>query len=185
MTNNANTPGLLPDVPEYTAQIIHLWVAEESVRILSQQKKPLEMLRQHLMQSDEHRKHLIDELLSKESITIVLQGEHAPIAKQLLAECERIHQVVSKNEQHIVYQGCYMLLLPLIVAYRAKGKKAKEMGEIEILCTILYNAMMQSLDKEQEQYCPTDSNTIRQIGALFALLDQEYHKIHHNAFDHE
>ena len=183
MTNQANTPGLLPDVPEYTAQIIHLWIAEESIRIFTRQQQPLELLQQHLMQSDPLRQRLMRELLSEESVAQILSGQHAPITKQLLAECEAIHKKVSQDERNIVYQGCYILVLPTIVAFRAKDSYAKEMGEIEILCTILYNATMQGLIGSSTaggaEYSPTDTRVYQQISALFALLDQEYHHKHH------
>ena len=182
MTNQANTPGLLPDVPEYTAQIIHLWIAEESIRILTRQQQPLELLQQHLMQSDPLRQGLMKELLSEESVAQILSGQHAPVTKQLLAECEAIHKKVSQDERNIVYQGCYILVLPTIVAFRAKDPHAKEMGEIEILCTILYNATMQGLigsSTAGAEHSPTDTRVYQQISALFALLDQEYHRKHH------
>lgn len=188
MTNpQANTPGLLPDVPEYTAQIIHLWVTEESVRILTRQQQPLELLQQHLMQSDPLRQGLMKELLSEESVAQILSGQHAPVTKQLLAECEAIHKKVSQDEHNIVYQGCYILVLPTIVAFRAKEPRAKEMGEIEILCTILYNATVRGLTKESgegAEESPLDTRIYQQISALFALLDQEYHRKHHKEETH-
>ena len=182
MTNQANTPGLLPDVPEYTAQIIHLWIAEESIRILTRQQQPLELLQQHLMQSDPLRQNLMKQLLSEESVAQILCGQHAPVTKQLLVECEAIHKKVSQDERNIVYQGCYILVLPTIVAFRAKDPHAKEMGEIEILCTILYNATMQGLIGSSTagvEHSPTDTRVYQQISALFALLDHEYHRKHH------
>ena len=183
MTNQANTPGLLHDVPEYTAQIIHLWIAEESIRILTRQQQPLELLQQHLMQSDPLRQRLMRELLSEESVAQILSGQHAPVTRQLLAECEAIHKKVSQDERNIVYQGCYILVLPTIVAFRAKDPHVKEMGEIEILCTILYNATMQGLIESSTaggaEHSTTDTRVYQQISALFALLDQEYHRKHH------
>lgn len=181
MTYQANTPGLLPDVPEYTAQIIHLWVAEETIRILSRQQQSLDLLRHHLMQSDSLRQHLMQELLSEESVASILRGEHSPITQQLLAECEAIHQKESQNEKNIVYQGCYMLLLPTIVAFRDKVPHAKDMGEVEILSTILYNATIQGLQQssaKEDADKSSDTRLYQQISALFALIDQEYHRKH-------
>lgn len=134
------------------------------------------------MQSDPWRQNLMKELLSEASVAQILSGQHAPVTKQLMAECEAIHKKVSQDERNIVYQGCYILVLPTIVAFRAKDPQAKEMGEIEILCTILYNATVRGLAQgsgEGAEHSPTDTRIYQQISALFALLDQEYHRKHH------
>lgn len=169
--------------PETTSRIVILWIYEELVAIAAKNSyEELQSLEEYLRSECTLPREMLSSLFTPESIEALLAGGHTSTSTTLLVEIEQIHKELSANHDNDLYQGCYLLVLPTIVAFRESNPASREMGEIELLCTIMHSHLLRTMSgtKHSEQ----TAKMLSQIDALFALIDQEYERRHgepHNA----